>query len=107
MASLLQLGQFFGILVVPNMIFLADGRGLQLSLAALGIIIASIALARRITSEAPEETGEVVPSGVIGMAQPGMIQADVMSKEFEDVSRDGVQNRTSSCAKSKKKVSGA
>ncbi len=84
MAFLLQLGQFFGILVVPNMIFLADGRGLQLSLAALGIIIAGIALARRISSEAPEETGEVVPSGVIGMAQPGMIQADVMSKEFDE-----------------------
>lgn len=87
MAFLLQLGQFFGILVVPNMIFLADGRGLQLSLVVLGIVIATIALVRRIRSETPQETGEVVPSGVIGMAQPGVMQADAMSKDLEDEDR--------------------
>ena len=84
---LLQLGQFFGILVVPNMISLANGRGLQLSLAVLGIVVAAIAFARRVRSDAPEATGEVVPSGVIGMAQPGMMQADVMSKEAKEENR--------------------
>ena len=84
MAFLLQLGQFCGILVVPNLISIANGRGLQLSLAVLGIVIAALALARRVKSDAPEATGEVVPSGVIGMAQPGVIQADVMSKDVEE-----------------------
>ena len=89
MAFLLQLGQFFGILTVPNLIQLADGRGLQLALAALGIIVMLIALARRMERGAPEETGEVVPTGVIGMTQPGMMQADAMSRGIEHDDRTG------------------
>ena len=81
MAFLLQLGQLFGILIAPNMIRLADGRGLQISLVAIGLAVALVALARRATTAPPLETGEVLPTGVIGIAQPGVLQADVMSRE--------------------------
>ncbi len=77
MVFLLQLGQVFGMLFGPNMIGLADGRGLQIMLAVIGTGVALIAIARRVSSEAPEETGEVLPTGVIGMAQPGMLQTEV------------------------------
>jgi MFS family permease len=81
MAFLLQLGQLFGILIAPNMIRMADGRGLQISLVAIGLAVALVALARRVATAPPLETGEVLPTGVIGIAQPGVLQADVMSRE--------------------------
>ena len=76
MAFLVQLGQVFGILIGPNMIRLADGRGLQMMLVLIGVVVALIAITRRVQSEAPEDTGEVLPMGVIGMAQPGVMQAE-------------------------------
>ncbi|MEW2912878.1 MFS transporter [Leisingera sp. JC11] len=83
MAFLLQLGQFFGILIGPNMIGLADGRGLQYLLIGVGIVVALIAIARRASSEAPEDTGEFQAMGVIGVAQPGALQAESWSQEEE------------------------
>lgn len=83
MAFLLQLGQFFGILIGPNMISLADGRGLQYLLIAVGAIVVLIAIARRATTEAPEDTGEFQAMGVIGVAQPGVLQAESWLEEEE------------------------
>ncbi|QAX28438.1 MFS transporter [Leisingera sp. NJS204] len=83
MAFLLQLGQFFGILIGPNMISVADGRGLQYLLIAVGVTVALIAIARRATSGAPEDTGEFQAMGVIGVAQPGVLQAESWAEEEE------------------------
>ena len=83
MAFLLQLGQFFGILIGPNMISAADGRGLQYLLSAGGVTVALIAIARRATSGAPEDTGEFQAMGVIGVAQPGVLQAESWAEEEE------------------------
>ena len=79
MAFLLQFGQVFGMLLGPNVIAWFDGRGLQIVIAVIGLGVAAIAVARRVTSDAPEETGTMVPAGVIGMAQPGRLQAEVMA----------------------------
>ena len=81
MAFLLQLGQVFGLLIGPNMIRLADGRGLQLLVAAVGVTVMLIAITRRVRSEAPDETGEALPIGVLGVTQPGMLQAEVYSED--------------------------
>jgi len=84
MAFLLQLGQVLGIFVGPNVVPMAGGRGLPIVLVAIGLAVALIALARRVHSEAPHETGEVVPTGVIGMSQPGMLQAEVLAEEMQE-----------------------
>ncbi|MFK7939140.1 MAG: MFS transporter [Roseovarius sp.] len=84
MAFLLQLGQVFGMLLGPNMIALADGRGLQIMLVGIGIGVTLIGIARRVRSDAPEDTGEVVATGVIGMAMPGMLQAQVLSDDEDE-----------------------
>ncbi|SLN29447.1 putative MFS-type transporter YcaD [Roseovarius albus] len=92
MVFLLQLGQVFGMLLGPNATQMADGRGLQIMLAVIGVGVALIAIARRVTTEAPEDTGEVQPTGVLGMAQPGMLQAEVMAaEEVEDNSNNVTQ----------------
>lgn len=84
MAFLQQFGQVFGIFLGPNLIALAGGRGLQLLLIGIGIGVALIGLARRAQSQAPEETGEVVATGIIGVAQPGLLQAEVLAGEDGD-----------------------
>lgn len=94
MAFLLQSGQFFGILVGPNMIRLADGRGLQIMLAVVGVVVALIALTRRVRTQAPDETGEWQATGVIGMTQPGMLQAEAMAGEARQ--REGERAEESS-----------
>lgn len=88
MAFLMQLGQVFGMLLGPNVIAMADGRGLQILLVIIGVGVTLIAVARRVSTEAPEETGEVVATGVIGMAQPGMLQAEVLASEEEETSQE-------------------
>ncbi|AHC99706.1 MFS transporter [Leisingera methylohalidivorans] len=95
MAFLLQLGQFFGILIGPNMISLADGRGLQYLLIGVGVTVALIAIARRATSGAPEDTGEFQAMGVIGVAQPGVLQAESWAEEETSVSRGGREEYSS------------
>ncbi|WP_306115778.1 MULTISPECIES: MFS transporter [unclassified Roseovarius] len=88
MAFLLQFGQVFGILLGPNLILLAGGRGLQILLVGIGIGVALIAVARRVQREAPAETGEVQATGVLGMAQPGRLQAEVLAASEEDETKD-------------------
>lgn len=77
MAFLLQLGQFFGMLIGPNMLRVADGRGLQILLVVVGLVVAGIAVARRARTDAPADTGEYRPMGVLGPAQPGVFQAEI------------------------------
>ncbi len=81
MAFLMQLGQLFGMLIGPNMIGLADGRGLQIMLILVGLVVTGIAITRRVQADAPEETGEFQAMGVIGQAQPGVFQAEVLATE--------------------------
>ncbi len=87
MAFLLQFGQVFGILLGPNLILLAGGRGLQILIAVIGIGVACIAVARRVSRDAPAETGEVQATGVLGMAQPGRLQAEVLAAAEGDDTR--------------------
>lgn len=84
MVFLLQLGQVFGMLLGPNVLTMVDGRGLQVLVGLLGVAVALIAVARRVSREAPEETGEVVATGVLGMAQPGRLQAEVMAASEDE-----------------------
>lgn len=86
MAFLMQFGQVFGMLLGPNVISLADGRGLQLLVMIFGIGVAILGVARRVSTEAPKDTGEVVATGVIGMAMPGVLQAEVMANDDEEPS---------------------
>lgn len=81
MAFLLQFGQLFGMLLGPNLILLADGKGLQILLLVTGLSVAGIAITRRLQSAAPEETGTAVVTGVIGFAQPGMVQAEMLAED--------------------------
>ena len=83
MAFLLQFGQVFGMLIGPNMIKLADGRGLMILLLAIGIGVALLGFARRLRGDVLEDTGEVQAMGVLGIAQPGVLQAEVMT-DFDD-----------------------
>ncbi|QFT82900.1 putative MFS-type transporter YcaD [Roseovarius sp. THAF27] len=84
MAFLLQLGQFGGMLVGPNLISMIDGRGLQLFILATSLVVAAIAVVRRVSSEPPEETGSVQAMGVLGVPQPGLLQAEAVSEEMEE-----------------------
>lgn len=84
MVFLLQLGQFVGMLIGPNVLRLADGRGLPILVVAVGCCVVLLALARRARSEAPEDTGEARPIGVIGVAQPGMLQAEAYAEAEEE-----------------------
>ena len=90
MAFLLQLGQFFGALIGPNTIPLAGGRGLLIMLAVIALVVTLIALTRRVQSEPPGETRETQATGVLGIAQPGVFQAEVMAEEAEEEARGGV-----------------
>ncbi len=95
MVFLLQVGQIGGILIGPNLIQTADGRGLQIMLVGLSIGVALIAVARRVRREAPEDTGEVLPAGILGFAQPGMLQAEVLASD-EDYGNDQAAERENS-----------
>ena len=85
MVFLLQLGQVFGMFLGPNLIVVADGRGLQILVGLICICVAVFATARRVTSEAPEETGEVQAMGVIGVAQPGNLHAQAIFSEDQAI----------------------
>jgi MFS family permease len=90
MAFLMQFGQLFGMLIGPNLILMAGGTGLQLLLVVTGFTVALVAVARRLQSAAPVETGTAVATGVIGFPQPGMIQAELVAEEGarEDLRQD-------------------
>ncbi|MES0826963.1 MFS transporter [Ruegeria sp. SCP11] len=81
MVLLLNIGLLIGTLLGPNSISLFGGRGLQFLLAGLGAIVALVALIRRVQVAAPTETGDVQVVGVIGTAQPGVLQAEALIQE--------------------------
>ncbi|QYX57348.1 MFS transporter [Roseovarius sp. SCSIO 43702] len=83
MAFLMQFGQVFGMFLGPNMIALFEGRGLPALVAVTSLVVVGIAVMRRARSDAPEDTGEFVPTGVLGVAQPGMFQAEYLAEEEE------------------------
>jgi len=47
----------------------------------VGVVTVLLAVTRRVRSEAPEDTGAAYATGVIGVAQPGMLQAEVYAEE--------------------------
>ena len=67
----------------PNLIALFEGRGLPALVAVTSLVVVGIAVMRRARSDAPEDTGEFVPTGVLGVAQPGMFQAEYLAEEEE------------------------
>lgn len=79
MAFLLQLGQVLGIFLGPNLIRVADGRGLQILVGLISLGVIGIAITRRVKRDAPKETGDFQPTGVIGMAEPGRMQAEALA----------------------------
>ncbi|UWQ92075.1 MFS transporter [Aliisedimentitalea scapharcae] len=83
MVFLLNLGLLIGTVLGPNAIALFDGRGLQLLFVMVGLGGAAVALVRRVQEAPPEETGEAQAMGIIGMAQPGVLQADSWIEEEE------------------------
>lgn len=84
MVLLLNIGLLVGTLLGPNSISLFAGRGLQFLLAGLGATVALVALVRRVQVAAPAETGDVQVVGVIGTAQPGVLQAEALIQEEQD-----------------------
>ena len=76
MVLLLNFGLLVGTMLGPNSIALFGGRGLQFLLASIGLSVALVALIRRVQVAAPAETGEVQVVGIIGAAQPGVLQAE-------------------------------
>ncbi len=76
MVFLLNIGLLGGTILGPNAIDMFDGRGLQLLFVVIGIGGAAIAFVRRVQEAAPEETGEAQAMGIIGVAQPGVLQAE-------------------------------
>jgi MFS family permease len=93
MVFLLNVGQFFGILVGPNTVSIADGKGVLIMLSALFFLVSVVAVLRRSQEEAPEETGSLQAIPVLGAPQAGVLQAESWLAEEEngadaDVSRN-------------------
>lgn len=86
MGFLMQTGQFLGILIGPNMITMLDGRGLLVTIALSSICVIVFAIGRRVTSAAPDETTDMQPIGVIGLTQPGLLQAEAISEDISETS---------------------
>jgi MFS family permease len=87
MGFLMQVGQFIGILIGPNMISVLEGRGLPAMIGACSLIVVLLGITRRVASEAPEETTDMQPIGVIGLPQPGLMQAEVLSEDLSESER--------------------
>lgn len=88
MVLLLNIGLLIGTVLGPNSISLFGGRGLQFLLAGIGASVAMVALIRRFQVAAPTETGEVQVVGIIGAAQPGVLQAETWVQEEGASSND-------------------
>lgn len=84
MGFLMQVGQFIGILIGPNMISVWDGRGLPMMIGGCSLIVVLFGVTRRVVSEAPDETTDMQPIGVIGLPQPGLLQAEVLSEDLSE-----------------------
>ncbi len=78
MILVLNVGQFAGILIGPNTIGLADGRGFLLFLAGMCFLVSAVALTRKAQEAAPEETGHIQALAVIGAPQSGYLQAKAL-----------------------------
>jgi MFS family permease len=83
MAFILNVGQFVGILVGPNLVSVADGKGFLAMIGGLCAMVALIAILRRTQQEAPEETGSLQAMAVIGAPQTGVLQAESWIAEEE------------------------
>ncbi len=83
MAFVLNVGQFIGILIGPNTVSIADGKGFLIVLAALCFMVSAVALMRRAQEAAPEETGSLQAMAVIGAPQTGVLQAESWLAETE------------------------
>ncbi|WP_127112926.1 MFS transporter [Shimia sediminis] len=83
MLFILNVGQFIGILIGPNTVSIADGRGFLMVLAALCFMVCVVALMRRAQEAAPEETGSHQALPVLGAPQSGVIQAESRVAEEE------------------------
>lgn len=83
MLFILNMGQFIGILIGPNTVSIADGRGFLMVLAALCFMVCVVALMRRAQEAAPEETGSHQALPVLGAPQSGVIQAESRVAEEE------------------------
>lgn len=83
MMFILNVGQFVGILIGPNTVSIADGRGFLMVLAALCFLVCAVALMRRVQEEAPEETGTHQALPVLGAPQSGVLQAESRVAEEE------------------------
>jgi MFS family permease len=84
MVFLLNVGQFFGILVGPNTVSIADGKGYLIMLSALFFLVSVVAVLRRSQEEAPEETGSLQAIPVLGAPQAGVLQAESWLAEEEN-----------------------
>ncbi|MBE1285607.1 MAG: MFS transporter [Rhodobacteraceae bacterium] len=95
MVFLLNIGLLLGTVLGPNALALFDGRGLQLLFVAVGCGGAALALVRRVQVAPPEETGEAQAMGIIGAAQPGVLQAESWIEEDEKVSNADIEGKSS------------
>ncbi len=91
MVFLLNIGLLIGTILGPNAISFVDGRGLQILFIIIGVMVAAVALLRRVQEAPPEETGEAQVVGIIGMAQPGVLQAESWTEEMESSSGEGME----------------
>ncbi len=90
MVFVLNVGQFGGTLVGPNMVSIADGRGFLIALAALCFLVSLVGLRRRSQEAAPQETGSQQAMAVLGAPLSGVLQADSRVAEEENVTRPDV-----------------
>lgn len=95
MILVLNIGQFAGILIGPNTIGIADGRGFLLFLAVMCFLVSVVALTRKAQEAAPEETGHIQAMAVIGAPQSGYLQAEAWVAEEEQAELDAVSEEYS------------
>ncbi|MCP9480769.1 MFS transporter [Shimia sp. CNT1-13L.2] len=96
MAFVLNVGQFVGILIIPNTVSIADGNGFLMVLAALCFMVSAVSLMRRVQEAAPEETGSLQAMAVLGAPQTGVLQAESWIAEEESGNHSDVAGESSS-----------
>ncbi|SHJ48527.1 Predicted arabinose efflux permease, MFS family [Shimia gijangensis] len=88
MLFILNVGQFIGILIGPNMVSIADGRGFVMFLLVLCFMVTVVALVRRAQEVAPEDTGSWQAMPVLGAPQSGVLQTESRLAEEEEGNLD-------------------
>lgn len=91
MILVLNIGQFAGVLIGPNLISVAQGRGFLWFLGLMCGLVTLVALARRVQETAPQDTGQMQAMPVIGAPQSGLLQAEarVAQEETSDHAKLG------------------